>query len=84
LIRAARGGLLVATAMDQTAAINQIQEAAKQIALQFMKIHPALRKLENGEIRDECLKSMHEMTVQLESIKKRLIRLQKTDDSSLL
>jgi uncharacterized protein with HEPN domain len=70
--------------MDQTAAIAQIQEAAKQIALQFMKIHPALRKLEDAGVRDECLKSMHEMTVHLESVKKRLIRLQKSDDSSLI
>ena len=58
--------------MDRPAAIAQIQEAAKQIALQFMKIHPALGK------------SMHEMTVHLESIKKRLIKLQKRDDSAEL
>jgi uncharacterized protein with HEPN domain len=70
--------------MDQTAAIAQIQEAAKNIALQFMKIHPALRKLEADEVRDECLKSMHEMTVHLESIKKKLIRLQQRDDSTEL
>jgi thymidylate synthase ThyX len=70
--------------MDQNTAISQIQEAAKQIALQFMKIHPALRKIDHVETRDECLKAMHEMTVALEVVKKRLIKLQKSDDSSLL
>lgn len=70
--------------MDRTAAIAQIQEAAKQIALQFMKIHPALGKLDDGETQGECLKSMHEMTVHLEVIKKKLIKLQKRDDSAEL
>jgi hypothetical protein len=71
-------------AMDRSTAIKQIQEACKTIALQFMKIHPALAKLDDAETQAESLKSMHEMTVQLESIKKRLIRLEKRDDSGLL
>jgi hypothetical protein len=70
--------------MDRAAAIKQIQEACKSIALQFMKIHPALPHLQSEEVQSESLKSLHEMTVQLESIKKRLIRLEKQDDSSLL
>jgi hypothetical protein len=70
--------------MERPAAILQIQEACKQIALQFMKIHPAIRRLGDPEIQSECLKSMHEMTVHLESIKKRLIRLEKRDDSAEL
>ena len=70
--------------MERPAAIQQIQEACKQIALQFMKIHPALRKLDDAETQAECLKSMHEMTVHLESIKKRLIRLDQRDDGGQL
>jgi len=70
--------------MDRAAAILQIQDACKTIALQFMKIHPALRDLQDQETQSESLKSMHEMTVQLESIKKRLIRLDKRDDSAVL
>ncbi|MBL9114567.1 MAG: hypothetical protein JNJ83_06130 [Verrucomicrobiaceae bacterium] len=70
--------------MDRNAAIQQIQDAAKTIALAMMKIHPALPKLDHAETQSECIKSLHEMTVNLEVIKKRLIRLQKTDDSSLL
>lgn len=70
--------------MDRNSAINQIQDAAKTIALAMMKIHPALPKLEDAETQADCLKALHEMTVHLEVIKKKLIRLQKQDDSTLL
>lgn len=70
--------------MDRPAAISQIREAAKNIALQFMKIHPALPKLGDEETMKECLKAMHEMTVQLETIKKKVGKLERSDDSSLL
>ena len=70
--------------MDRTTAIKQIQEACKNIALQFMKIHPALPHLSDPETQSESLKSLHEMTVQLEAIKKRLIKLEKRDDGALV
>ena len=70
--------------VERDDAINKIQEACKQIALQFMKIHPALPKLEHAETQNECLKSLHSMTTELEIIKKRLIRLQDRDDSAEL
>lgn len=70
--------------MDRSAAIAQIRDAAKNVALQFMKIHPALRALGSEETTSECLKAMHEMTVQLELIKKKVGRLERTDDSTQL
>jgi hypothetical protein len=70
--------------MERDAAIQQIQEACKQIALQFMKIHPAIRRLNDAETQAECLKSMHEMTVHLEIVKKKLIKLEQRDDSAEL
>lgn len=70
--------------MDRTAAIAQIREAAKQIALQFMKIHPALPGLNDAETQGDCIKALHEMTVQIEIIKKKIGRLEKADDSTLL
>jgi hypothetical protein len=70
--------------MDRSTAIAHIQDSTKTIALAMMKIHPVLSKLEDPETQGECIKSLHEMTVQLEIIKKRLIKLQKSDDSSLL
>lgn len=70
--------------MDRTTAIAQIREACKNIALQFMKIHPALQKLDDAETINDCIKAAHEMTVQLEIIKKKIGKLERSDDSTLL
>lgn len=70
--------------MERSAAIAQIREACKNIALQFMKIHPALPHLKDDETMKDSLKSLHEMTVQLEMIKKKIGRLERADDSSVL
>jgi hypothetical protein len=63
-------------------AADQIQEACKQIALQLMKIHPAIGKLDAPETQAACLKAAHQLTVELETIKKQIIRLRKADDST--
>ena len=70
--------------MDRDEAIAKIQEACKQIALQFMKIHPAVPNLGDEDVQSTCLKSLHQMTVELETVKKQLIRLQQRDDSAEL
>ena len=70
--------------MERDEAISKIQEACKQIALQFMKIHPVVPHLGDDEVQSACLKSLHEMTVELETVKKQLIRMQKRDDSAEL
>lgn len=70
--------------MTRPEAIQQIRDACKTVALQFMKIHPALPHLQNAETMGDCLKSLHEMTVQLETIKKKIGKLEREDDSSLL
>lgn len=77
-------GRLEEVGMDRPAAIAQIREACKNIALQFMKIHPALPGLNDPETMTDCIKAVHEMTVQLETIKKKVGKLEKADDSSLL
>ena len=68
--------------MNQEEAIGKIQEACKQIALQFMKIHPVVPHLGNDETQAICLISLHQMTIDLEVVKKHLIILQKRDDST--
>jgi len=70
--------------MNQEEAIGKIQEACKQIALQFMKIHPVVSHLGHEETQATCLKSLHQMTIDLEVMKKHLIILQKRDDSTEL
>jgi len=70
--------------MERPAAIAQVREACKNIALQFMKIHPALPGLQDAETMSECIKALHEMTVKLEVIKKKIGKLERSDDSTLL
>ncbi len=70
--------------MERPAAIAQIREAAKNIVLQFMKIHPALSALDDSETQSDCIKCVHEMTVQLEMIKKKIGKLERSDESTLL
>lgn len=70
--------------MQQDDAIHQIQEACKQIALQMMKVQPAIQHLGDEETQSELFKTAHQLTIELETIKKKLIRLQKRDDSAEL
>ncbi len=62
-------------------ASDAIQEACKQIALQMMKIHPQVGKLDDAETQADILKAAHNLTVELETIKKKLIRLKGRDES---
>lgn len=70
--------------MTRDEAIQQIQDACKTIALQMMKIHPAVGALNDTETQGDVLKAAHGLTVELETIKKKLIRLQQRDGSTEL
>ena len=70
--------------MDRTQAIQQIRDACRAVVPHFMKITPAAVKLADEETQAAVLKHAHQMTVELESIKKLLARLEKSDDSGLL
>ena len=70
--------------MPRDKSIIQIQEACKQIALQMMKIHPAVPHLQDDDTQNDIIKASHQLTVELETIKKKLIRLQNRDNSSEL
>ena len=70
--------------MERPEAIQQIRDACKIIVQQFMKIHPAVRHLNHGETQDELIKTLHQLTVELETLKKRLGRLEREDSSTLL
>ena len=70
--------------MTRDEAIQKIQDACKTIALQMMKIHPAVGALNDTETQGDVLKAAHGLTVELETIKKKLIRLQQRDGSTEL
>ncbi len=70
--------------MEREQAIDQIQKACKEISLQMMKVTPAVRFLQDEKTQQEVQKAAHQLTVELEVIKKKLIQLQHRDDSAEL
>ncbi|MEM0896524.1 MAG: hypothetical protein AAGJ79_06525 [Verrucomicrobiota bacterium] len=70
--------------MDQSQAIETIEEACKTISIQFMKIGPAIHKIEDADLKGELIKQSHTATTALEVIKKQMIKLKGRDDSKLL
>ena len=67
--------------MNRPEAISQIREAARSVVQALMKIHPAIPRLEDAETQDACLKHLHQLTTELEAIKKKLALLERKDGS---
>jgi hypothetical protein len=70
--------------MKKAAAIQQIRDACRDIARLTMKIHPAVPHLAHPETQADILKALHQLTVELEVIKKKIGRLDRDDASTLL
>ncbi len=70
--------------MEKLPAINQIKEVCKTISRELMRIHPAMPALGDKEAQDEIYKAIFELTKNVETIKKRLAKLESKDDSALL
>ena len=70
--------------MEPEQAIDQIQQSAKEIAIQLIRIHPAVGNLGSESVQGTVLTSLHKMTVELEIVKKQLIMLQNRDESTEL
>ncbi|MBI2926995.1 MAG: hypothetical protein HYY24_14975 [Verrucomicrobia bacterium] len=70
--------------MEKQAAIEQIKKACNAVSGELMKIHPAVPALQDKETQDEIYKAIFELTKQVETIKKRLLRLQARDESTAL
>ncbi len=70
--------------MSRDEAIEQIQSACTEISKLMMKVTPAAQKLEDEATSAAVVKASYQLTIELETIKKQLIRLQKRDDSAEL
>ncbi len=70
--------------MERADAIAQIEDACKTISLAMMRVNPAVRHLDDPETQSDVIKAAHQLTVELEVIKKKMIRLKGRDDSSEL
>lgn len=70
--------------MTREEAIERIEAACKAIALEMMKVTPAARHLGDEDTTADVVKAAYQLTIELESIKKKLIKLKGRDDSALL
>jgi hypothetical protein len=61
-----------------------IRDACRNIGLELMKIHPAVPLLGDKETQDGLYQTLFELTREVETIKKALIRLEKRDASTEL
>ena len=70
--------------MDRQTGINQIRKACNSISVELMSIHPAVPSLADKETQDEIYKSLFQLTKEVETVKKRIAKLEKKDDSTEL
>jgi hypothetical protein len=70
--------------MDRTTAIQQIRTACNQLSAGVTSIHPLVGGLADQPTQDEIFKALFELTKNVETVKKQLLRLEKRDESGLL
>lgn len=70
--------------MEKSAAIERIRAACNNISREMMSIHPAVPALANKETQDEIFKMLFALTTNVETIKKRVAKLEKRDESAEL
>jgi hypothetical protein len=67
--------------MDRDEAIAQIRKACNGVSIELMKINPAVSALGDKEAQDEIYRTVFELTKEVETIKKRLAKLERSDES---
>jgi hypothetical protein len=69
---------------ERNIAIQQIREKANQIAGIVTSIHPLTPKLGDPPTQGDLFKALFELTKQVETVKKALLKLEKRDESALV
>ena len=69
--------------MDRTTAISEIRTACNTIAGGVTAIHPLLPPLADEPTKAEIIKALFELTKNVETVKKQVMRLEKRDDNAL-
>lgn len=70
--------------MDRATAIQQIRSICNQLSSNVTAIHPLVGNLADQPTQDEIFKALFELTKNVETVKKQLLRLEKRDDSAVL
>jgi hypothetical protein len=67
--------------MDRPAAIDQIKGVCKNIAVEMMKLHPAVPPLNDKTTQNEIYEAIYRITKDIEIIKKKVIKLQAGEET---
>ena len=70
--------------MEQAEAIQVIQDACADIAREMMKITPAVSALQDEKTKEKMFQTLYELTANVETIKKQVGKISKSDDTVLL
>jgi len=70
--------------MDRATAIQGIRTACTEIAAKVTGIHPLTPSLADQATQDEVFKALYELTKNVETVKKLLLKLERRDDSAVL
>jgi len=70
--------------MERNVAIQEIRQQANQIAAVVTAMHRLVPKLDDAPTQSELLRALFQLTIQVEVVKKHLLKLEKRDDSTLL
>lgn len=69
---------------EQVNAIATIKEACHRIAHEMMTLQPAIAKLSDEKVRTGLFETVYQLTANVESVKKQVIRHEKGDASKIL
>jgi hypothetical protein len=64
--------------MDRPEASEKIKANCKTIALEMMELNPTIASLDDTETQEALYEASYELTKQLEIIKKRVIKLERS------
>jgi len=70
--------------MERAAAIEQIRNECNQLAATVTRLHPLLPALQDAATQGEIFKALFELTKQVETVKKQIMRLERRDDNDLV
>jgi hypothetical protein len=69
--------------MERSEAIQQIRTECNHLSAAITRIHPMAPALQDSPTQAEIFKALFELTKNVETVKKQLMRLERRDDSEL-
>lgn len=79
-----KAGLSKALCMERAAAIEQIRAECNHLAVAITRLHPLIPVLQDPATQAEIFKALFELTKNVETVKKQIMRLERRDDNDLV